>query len=122
MYNIGIDIGSTASKVAVLSPDKTTVVTQRVIPSGWNMRETSENIRHWLDQEGYLDDATVVATGYGRISVPFADRTVTEITCHARGAAFLSGETLNIIDIGGQDTKFILMKNGIVNDLSLIHI
>ena len=116
MYNIGIDIGSTASKVAVLSPDKETVVTQRVIPSGWNMRETSENIRYWLDQEGYLDDATVVATGYGRISVPFADRTVTEITCHARGAAFLSGETLNIIDIGGQDTKFILMKNGIVND------
>ena len=46
----------------------------------------------------------------------FADRTITEITCHDRGASFLSGETLNIIDIRGQDTKFILMKNGIVND------
>lgn len=115
-HNIGIDIGSTASKVVVMNEEKNEVLAKRVIPSGWNMRETSESIRQWLDERGYLEGATVVGTGYGRISVPFADRTVTEITCHARGAEFLSGHTLNIIDIGGQDTKFILLKNGIVSD------
>ncbi len=116
MYHIGIDIGSTASKLIVMDDSKEKILEKKVMPSGWNMRETSENIKNWLDEEGYLSDSFVVATGYGRISVPYADKSVTEITCHAKGAEYLFGNTLNIIDIGGQDTKFILMKNGIVSD------
>lgn len=116
MHLIGIDIGSTASKVVVMDHTAKDIIEKKVMPSGWNMRETSENIKTWLDQGGYLTDSTVVATGYGRISVPYADKSVTEITCHAKGAEYLFGHTLNIIDIGGQDTKFILMKNGIVSD------
>jgi len=51
--------------------------------------------------------AYVVATGYGRINVPFADRQITEITCHARGIHFLFPEARTVIDVGGQDSKAI---------------
>ena len=53
-----------------------------------------------------------MATGYGRVSVLFADQTVTEITCHAKGAQVLFGGDGTVIDIGGQDTKGIALKNG----------
>ena len=49
----------------------------------------------------------VVATGYGRMSIPIANKTVTEITCHARGARHLFPKTRTILDIGGQDSKVI---------------
>lgn len=54
----------------------------------------------------------LVATGYGRINVPFADKQITEITCHAKGAAHLFPEAKTIIDIGGQDSKAIKIQNG----------
>lgn len=54
----------------------------------------------------------VVATGYGRINVPFADKQITEISCHAKGAASLFPEAKTIIDIGGQDCKGIKIDNG----------
>jgi predicted CoA-substrate-specific enzyme activase len=53
-----------------------------------------------------------VATGYGRVSVPYADRIVTEITCHGKGAAYLFQQDGVVIDIGGQDTKGISIQNG----------
>jgi bzd-type benzoyl-CoA reductase Q subunit len=50
----------------------------------------------------------VVGTGYGRVNVPFAKRTITEIACHARGAHFIYGPTVRtVLDIGGQDCKAI---------------
>ena len=49
----------------------------------------------------------IVATGYGRINVPFADKQFTEITCHGRGIVRLFPEARTIIDIGGQDVKGI---------------
>jgi predicted CoA-substrate-specific enzyme activase len=59
----------------------------------------------------------VVATGYGRINVPFADKQITEITCHARGVGYLLPEARTVIDIGGQDCKGIkLNDNGKVVD------
>ena len=58
-----------------------------------------------------------VATGYGRISVPYADKTVTEITCHGIGAAYLfNAQDCTVIDIGGQDTKIISLARGKVVD------
>jgi predicted CoA-substrate-specific enzyme activase len=54
----------------------------------------------------------VVATGYGRINVPFADKQITEISCHARGVAYLLPEARTVIDIGGQDSKGIKLKEG----------
>ena len=58
----------------------------------------------------------VVATGYGRIVVDYADRTITEITCHGRGGRELAGENCMIIDVGGQDTKVISLRDGMVYD------
>ena len=57
-----------------------------------------------------------VATGYGRIAVDFADYVITEITCHARGGRELAGGDCTVIDVGGQDTKVILIENGMVQD------
>ena len=58
----------------------------------------------------------VVATGYGRVSVPYADKTVTEITCHGKGAAYLIEEDCTVIDIGGQDTKVITVEDGMITN------
>ena len=59
-----------------------------------------------------VEGGNVVATGYGRISVPYADKVATEITCHGRGAAHLFGGDVTVLDIGGQDTKVIRMVGG----------
>lgn len=117
MNYIGIDIGSTASKVIVLDSLKKTIIDKKILPSGWNSKETSETILYWLNSKGYQkSNSYIVATGYGRISVPYADKTVTEITCHAKGVNFLNDMNYTIIDIGGQDTKIIFQNNGKVLD------
>jgi predicted CoA-substrate-specific enzyme activase len=56
--------------------------------------------------------AYVVATGYGRMTVPFADRQITELTCHTRGVSHFVPEVRLAIDIGGQDAKGLKIKNG----------
>jgi predicted CoA-substrate-specific enzyme activase len=58
------------------------------------------------------DIAYVIATGYGRINVPFADKQITELTCHARGVAFFFPKARTAIDIGGQDAKAMKIKDG----------
>ena len=66
------------------------------------------------------DVARVVATGYGRASIDFAAKTVTEITCHALGARRLFAQARTVIDIGGQDSKVIrLADDGRVEDFSM---
>lgn len=117
MNYIGIDIGSTASKVAIRG-DHTG---EFALPTGWNSKETARIIAQKFMDEYNLDvyskDAFVTATGYGRISVEYADETVTEITCHAKGATIISGyEDCTVIDIGGQDTKVISIVGGVVDD------
>ena len=61
-------------------------------------------------------ETKVAATGYGRIAVDFADYVITEITCHARGGREMAGDECTIIDVGGQDTKVILVSEGMVQD------
>lgn len=76
-------------------------------------------IREKLLAEGIdaaSEDVRVVATGYGRIAVDFADHVITEITCHARGGREMAGDDCTIIDVGGQDTKVILVSGGMVQD------
>ena len=109
---IGIDIGSTASKVCVLEDGCEPVF--EVLPTGWNSKITAGIIRDDL-QKRYgsdIDDSRVVATGYGRISVDYADHVITEITCHGRGGYEMIGRDCTIIDIGGQDTKYINVVGG----------
>ena len=115
--NIGIDIGSTASKVVVYDKEKDEIVYKILMPTGWNSKETSSEIYKKLILEGIdVDKSYVVATGYGRVSVPYANRVVTEITTHAKGAMYLLKSDCDVIDIGGQDTKIINITNGVVSD------
>ncbi|HOE57196.1 MAG TPA: acyl-CoA dehydratase activase [Bacillota bacterium] len=122
MYYTGIDIGSTSAKAVVLN-DNNDVVYRSIMPTGWSSVDTAEKIKKELAEAG-IDAACskFVATGYGRISVPYADKTITEITCHGKGAAFIYGDgACTVIDIGGQDTKIINISkcqviNFIMND------
>ena len=117
MFWAGIDIGSTAAKAVVLSEDKSGITARCLMPSGWNSRQTADEILSWLKSQGYSrENVRITATGYGRVSVPYADSTLTEITCHGKGAAFLGGNDLTVIDIGGQDTKVIVLHGGKVID------
>lgn len=61
---------------------------------------------------GFENLSYIIATGYGRINVPFADRQVTEITCHARGLGSLLPSARTVVDIGGQDSKGIKINHG----------
>ena len=111
-YFTGIDIGSTASKVVVL--DEQGIVDHFVLPTGWSSKETAAAIADRLAQSGRPvdEDMKVVATGYGRISVEYAAKTVTEITCHGKGGYALLERDCTIVDIGGQDTKVISVEGG----------
>ncbi|MBS6520768.1 MAG: CoA activase [Clostridiales bacterium] len=115
MNYVGIDIGSTASKVVVRGDNEM----HFVLPTGWSSKETTNTIRERLKNAGIdvtAEETKVVATGYGRVAVDFADKVITEITCHARGGRELSGGECTIIDVGGQDTKVIQVSNGVVMD------
>lgn len=115
MYFIGIDIGSTAAKVAVIGDKEL----RFVLPTGWNSKETANIIKNTLLSENIdvaSSSSTVIATGYGRISVDYANKVITEITCHGRGGRELFGDDCTIIDVGGQDTKIITLNNGMVSD------
>ncbi len=115
MNYVGIDIGSTASKVAVQGEKELYFV----LPTGWSSKETTLKIKEKLLEDGIdvlSEDTKVVATGYGRVAVDFADYVITEITCHARGGRELAGDNCAIIDVGGQDTKVILVDHGLVQD------
>ena len=113
-YYVGIDIGSTASKVVVLDDEK--LVKSFCIPTGWNSKETAKNILQRLQDDRLSENMSCAATGYGRICVDYADKVITEITCHAKGAYALFGVDGTVIDIGGQDTKIISLENGMVRD------
>ena len=115
---IGIDIGSTCAKTVAVDA-RGAIVWRDLRPTGWSSVDTAQAIRRDLPEAG-SNAARFVATGYGRVSVPFADRCVTEITCHARGAARLFGaDDLNVIDIGGQDTKIIVIRGGAVSEFAM---
>ena len=112
-----MDIGSTCAKLAVLEEGRE-LVFHTVMPTGWSSRDTAQAIQAQLEERGWSPERfPCAATGYGRLNVPYAGKTVTEITCHAKGSAFLFGEEpCTVIDIGGQDTKIIAVSGGVVRD------
>lgn len=117
MYFTGIDIGSTGAKTAVID-EQGKLVSTFVLPTGWSSFDVIHRIERQLEVRGIsVGNIRCVSTGYGREAVKFADKMVTEITCHARGAYVLFGEEcMNIVDIGGQDTKVISCCNGRVEE------
>jgi predicted CoA-substrate-specific enzyme activase len=123
MITAGIDIGSITAKAALF--DKGKVMATKVIFTGYNAEAAGLKVYEEVLKEAGVDKsqvAKIVSTGYGRNSVKFADKSYTEIMCHATGAHFLNPHIRSIIDIGGQDSKAILLddkgkvKNFVMND------
>jgi len=106
---VGIDVGSVSSQSVIM-------VDGQIFAYG-NMRTGSDSPSSARNALNFALEATdmpedrmdfCIGTGYGRVNVPFADRTVTEIACHARGANFIYGsEVRTVLDVGGQDIKGI---------------
>ena len=114
MYFAGVDIGSTMTKV-VLMDKGDNLLSFIKGPTGAEHRQlANEVMRQALEQASLqIDDISyIVATGYGRLNVPFADRQITELSCHARGVSILFPNTRTAIDIGGQDAKCMRIDNG----------
>ncbi len=111
MHALGIDVGSTATKAVVL--DDGARAARVVCPTGFSSVDAAERVAGQLAMQGFdVRELPCVATGYGRVAVPYAFKVVTEITCHGRGAAHLFGGEGTVIDVGGQDTKVIVLKSG----------
>ena len=110
-FFIGIDSGSTTCK-AVLS-DRKNIVDVVNAKTGWDPRlSATKSLGSLLERNNLCrDEVCVSVTGYGRETVDFADHTFTEITCHAFGAMFFMPDIGGVIDIGGQDSKVIQIRN-----------
>jgi bzd-type benzoyl-CoA reductase Q subunit len=105
----GIDIGAISAKALVMTDGDIFAYSLTRTGSGGRNR-ADQAISHALEGTGMkLDNIQyIVGTGYGRINIPFAQTTITEIACHARGANYIWGSTVRtIIDIGGHDIKVI---------------
>ncbi len=112
IITIGIDLGSRTSKLAVIIDGEHKLSLHKT--SGVNPKITGTELLE--DAMGKLgisqDDITkIYSTGYGRNIVPFSEKRISEISCHAKGVNYLFPEAKAIIDIGGQDSKGILVNS-----------
>jgi predicted CoA-substrate-specific enzyme activase len=122
MRYLGVDLGSTTAKSVVVD-DSGAIIGASVVQMGavsraGLARSMADALR--AADVGERDIAATVATGYGRRLVPGVGRTFTEITCHARGVAALHPGVRLVIDIGGQDSKAILVDEaGLVDSFAM---
>jgi len=114
LYFAGIDLGSTMTKVVIIDADEAIRARVESHTGAEHRRLANKVMEQALEQANlsFGEIAYVVATGYGRINVPFADRQVTELTCHARGVAGFFPSVRTALDIGGQDAKGLKIKDG----------
>ena len=121
IYTLGIDIGSTASKCVMLADGKE-IVAKSLIPVGAGTSGPQRAIDEVLKAAGKTREemSYILATGYGRNSLEgFADHQMSELSCHAKGAAFLFPEVRTVIDIGGQDVKILRVENGAMTNFQM---
>lgn len=121
MITVGIDVGSITTKAAVVEGGK--LIADRVMLTGYNAQDAGTKVYEDIIAELRIEASAVekiISTGYGRKNVAIADKAVTEITCHAVGAHYLNPAVRSIIDIGGQDSKSIVVdENGSVKDFAM---
>ncbi|GAB4363211.1 MAG: acyl-CoA dehydratase activase [Deltaproteobacteria bacterium] len=118
----GVDVGSLSTEAVLLGGEGRVAGAAIVFTGASTRKACAEALARALDAAGATSSriARTVSTGYGRESVPGADRTVTEITCHARGARHLFPEARTVLDIGGQDSKVIRIgPDGRVADFAM---
>lgn len=110
-YVCGIDSGSSSTNAVILDADKK-ILSSSIIPTGGGAEKSGYKAFKEALKDGGLkeeDISTVVTTGYGRNNLHLSDSSITEITCHAKGAVFLNPQVRTVIDIGGQDSKVIAL-------------
>ena len=123
-YVLGVDSGSTSTDAVVMDLDGNIVASVIGATGAKASRGAAAVIEEVLDQAHLTRDdlAMSVATGYGRDAIPNMDVAITEITCHAAGAHYLTPHARTVIDIGGQDSKVIhlhedgTVQNFVMND------
>jgi predicted CoA-substrate-specific enzyme activase len=118
MNTAGIDIGSITTKAAIMKEG--VLLGTKVIFTGYNAEMAGRNVFETILTElnmTHKSIARIVTTGYGRKSMTQADRAITEITCHAAGAHYINPKIRSIIDVGGQDSKAIIVdeQGNVVN-------
>ena len=103
----GCDVGSATGKAVVMKDGE--IVAQAIIPSTTKPELTARTVMEQAVTQAGLSSMEglnyIVGTGYGRLKVPFANENISEITCHARGAHWMSPNVRTVVDIGGQDCK-----------------
>lgn len=104
MFGLGIDSGSATTKGVLFDGEK--ILEKLIVPTGFDPSDTIKQVYDALKKN---NEVYTVTTGYGRGLLSEADKQVTEITCHGKGANILSGNVRTIIDIGGQDSKVIML-------------
>jgi predicted CoA-substrate-specific enzyme activase len=123
MITAGVDAGSRAIKIVLWDTEKDESPASGMADQGIEQNALALTLLDdLLCQSGLSRDGVdrIVATGYGRNILEFADTTITEITCHARGVRHQAPEAKTIIEIGGQDSKLIRLDgNGKVRDFSM---
>lgn len=115
MICAGIDAGSRAIKAVLFETGQSQMIAAGVADQGVEQERLASDLFEKLLRQVRLERSQlsgVVATGYGRNAIHFADTTVTEITCHARGVHRLAPDARTIIEIGGQDSKVISLEDG----------
>ena len=118
IFTMGIDVGSTASKCVIIKDGKE-LVAKSLVSVGTGTSGPARAIAEVLENAQMTEEQMdfILATGYGRNSLDgLADQQMSELSCHAKGAAFLFPEVRTVIDIGGQDVKVIEIENGIMKN------
>ena len=110
---MGIDIGSTTSKCLLLDEEKN-VAASALVSAGTGTKGPARAVSEAFSKLEITanDVAATVSTGYGRNSFAGADKIVSELSCHAKGAGFLFPGAKTVIDIGGQDAKVLRINGG----------
>ncbi len=123
MIVVGVDAGSRMTKIVLWDRGRGAVAATGSVEHHVDQGASARELRDTLLRQVGRTTAEVqgaVATGYGRNLVDFADTTITEITCHARGVREGRPEVRTIIEIGGQDSKLIrLDERGHVRDFMM---
>lgn len=121
-FSAGVDVGSTQTKAIVINEARE-IVGRALIDTGANVIQAAENAYTQALEDGGIREEEVeyvIGTGYGRYKVTFGNTQVTEISCHARGAAHMFPATRTVLDMGGQDTKAIRVgPNGEIIDFCM---
>lgn len=121
IYTLGIDVGSTASKCVILK-DGAELAAKSLVPVGAGTSGPARAIQSVLERCGleHGDMAFTMATGYGRNRLEgIADAQMSELSCHARGCAFLFPGVRTLIDIGGQDVKVMEIEDGVMRNFAM---